>query len=146
MMLYQLLLLVSLASCQQEKGPAQPIARKEIAAVPPQRAISKVVVKAVHFDITTFINVDCNAFEKQFPDAATTLITDKAILAELARRVVLFKESKAKFPLDTRAKIFIYHSDNTCDTLCMSRFRMVLNGHPIQYDKSLSGLLQINID
>lgn len=145
-MLYQLLILASLVSCQQRKEPAQHLVRKHVVAAPPQHAISKVVVKSVHFDITTFINVACNAFEKQFPDAATTLITDKATLAELSRRVVLFKPTKEKFPLDTRAKVFIYHSDNTCDTLCISKFRMVLNGNPIQYDKSLNSLLQISTD
>lgn len=146
MMLYQLLIFASLVSCQQEKKPVQRKERIRIVDAPPKPQITKVLIKSVHFDISTFENVDCNTFEKQFPEASTTLVIDRATLAELSRRIVLFKPTKEKFPLNTRAKVFIYHSNNSCDTLCMSRFRMVLNGTPIQYDKSLSGLLQINID
>ncbi|MGI4866836.1 MAG: hypothetical protein ACRYFZ_23155 [Janthinobacterium lividum] len=99
------------------------------------------VVKAVDFDIETYAGVSCDAFDKQFPEATTTLIVDHATLAALSHRVVLFKKGDRDYQMDTRAKAIIYYTNGTTATICIDRFSMHFNGKRINYNKEIGRLL-----
>lgn len=141
---HRLLLFLTLFSCQEKKGDNAK--QSKVLSKAPERFINKAVVKSVNFSITTYSDISCDVFDRQFPNADTVLVTDKTVLKELTKHLILFKKTDQKYPLDTRAKVIIYFSDSTISTICMSRFRMVLNGLPIEYDKKLSKLLKINVD
>jgi hypothetical protein len=100
--------------------------------------VTKIEVKKVDFYITSIIHIDCNVYEKYFNTMKSRhIITAKDSISLLMNIISNLQKDTSNYRPDTRAKLLIYHKNNSIDTLCMSLVGILLNGESYLVDKRL---------
>jgi hypothetical protein len=87
----------------------------------PKNDINKIVVKWVAFDMETDIRMECDQFENSFGGGyfKTSISSEK----EINSMIIIIKGLKRidnAYQPDVRGKMWLYHSNNTIDTICFS--------------------------
>lgn len=96
---------------------------------PREKDIERALLKKVNFDINSIVNIKCENFESTFKNKLELIeINDTSSLRKLELVLKSLKSDSIGRELDVRAKLILFYSDRTKDSLCMDRFRVTLNG------------------
>jgi len=101
--------------------------------------ISKIIIKAVSFGISTESNVTCNNFESSFSRRINTVeIVDSVVIKTLIEELSYTEEFPSNITdfLDTRAKIEIFYKSGEFDLYCLGKMRYLTNNNKSMVLKS----------
>ena len=133
-----------LGSCTSPSESSQ-----EVNSVPPlaqkKKELVQVTGSAVSFNISTFVSITCAGYDKQFSDASPILITDKAKLLSISKRLEGLQQDLNGYGVDVRAKAILAYNDQSHDTLCLGNFTSHYRGRTVVADTVLNQLLGINL-
>jgi len=110
--------------------------------------VSKIELKKVDFGILTIAHVSCSDYESWFNlDSKKSTIENQDsislfmdIINNLQRDISEYNYDKSP---DVRAKLLIFHTNNTTDTLCMgNRDCIMLNGKLYLFDYKLMKIVE----
>ena len=109
------------------------------------KTITELQVYTVDFDTETVIKISCENFNKYFQDEIKkTVIKDSEKLKEFDKIIKSLKNDPRKYFPDVRGKVLIKYSNNTIDTLCISRFGLELNGIAMIYDQRVVRIISLS--
>jgi len=87
----------------------------------PKNDINKIVVKWVDFDMETVIRIECDQFENSFGGGYfKTSISSEKEISNMINMIKVLKRMDNAYQPDVRGKMWLYHSNNTIDTICFS--------------------------
>jgi hypothetical protein len=109
--------------------------------------VTKIEIKKVDFGILTIADVDCIDFEYIFNSDMDITTVEKKDSINLFMEIIsnlLRDTAKCDFNYspDVRAKLLIYHNNNTIDTLCMDGWRIMLNQELYIMDERLLKMIE----
>jgi hypothetical protein len=100
--------------------------------------VTKIKIRKVSFYMTTIAHVDCGEYESWFnAEIRTHVVKNRDSISMLISIIDNLQTDTLYCNPDTRAKLFIYHHNNTTDTLCMGLGGILLNGKSFFLDKKL---------
>ena len=100
--------------------------------------ITHIVVKKVDFDITSIISIGCDNFESAFDKQIDVVtINSKEELKQFQNFLTSIKSDSENYIPDVRAKLLIFYSDGSIDTLCLSDLGMTFNGKSLLVDQDI---------
>jgi hypothetical protein len=105
--------------------------------------VAKIEVSKVNFYMTSIIHVDCNMYEEHFNTTKSRYIIENKDSIDLFMNIIHnLQKDTADYRPDARAKLLIYHKNNSIDTLCMSLVGILLNGESYLVDERLIELIE----
>lgn len=109
--------------------------------------VTKLEIKKVDFGILTIADVDCIDYEHIFnSDIDIYTVENKDSINLFMDIIGNLQRDTAKYDFDyspdVRAKLLIYHNNNTIDTLCMDGWRILLNQELYIMDEKLLKMIE----
>jgi hypothetical protein len=85
----------------------------------PAEAVKSVSLKFTELGRETIISIDCDKFDHYFPESKVKILTQSKAIDSLMLILNNMKRAEDGYKPDVRGKIYITHTNNTIDTLCV---------------------------
>ena len=85
----------------------------------PAEAVKSISLKFTELGRETIISIDCDKFDHYFPESKVKILTQSKAIDSLMLILNNMKKAEDGYKPDVRGKIYITHTNNTIDTLCV---------------------------
>jgi hypothetical protein len=103
----------------------------------------RIELRKVDFGITSIFTVHCDGFEGFFDDEMETVVISREKEIERIKEAISNLEiDTSNYQPDVRAKLLLFHNDNTVDTVCMSDIGVVINGKSFKANSALVKIIE----